>query len=67
MIAAREDLAGRLRALRAKSKALALPQSLTALEDQAKAEVRRAPYRPASAEAAVRNYEAALTLAARAR
>jgi chromosome segregation ATPase len=64
LVAAREDTAGRLRALRAKARALAAtrppPPSLAALEDLAKAEVRRTPYAAARAEAAVKAFEDAL-------
>jgi hypothetical protein len=69
LIAAREDIVGRLRALRAKGQALAtaraLPPSLADLEVRAKTEVRNIPYAPLRAEAAVKAYEDALAAAAR--
>ena len=69
LAAAKYDLAGRFRALRAKGQALEargrLTPEITTLEDEAKSEVRRAPYRPAQAEAAVKAYEDALAAAGR--
>ena len=68
-LAAQADVAGRLRALRAKGLSLAAKRPLSAeilsLEDQAKKETRRTPYRPLQAEAAVAAYEKALAAAER--
>jgi hypothetical protein len=69
LAAAHDDLAGRLRALRAKGQALAASRppspDLLALETEAKTEVRRTPCRMAQAEAAVKAYEDAVAAVAR--